>query len=284
MKLKPLIITSVTLLIIIILIVFIKSQTKAQIIPSEPIGAQYTDSNFFLSGVKQSQVKPATVKIAGLIVPHHLLAKDIIASTYTYASNGQYKNIVVLSPDHFSAGKTEVSTTDRDFATVFGLVSSDKTLAQKLKALSFVSEGDFFYREHGLGAQLPFIKYYFPQAKITAITFKPTTSQDKLDQIIKVLKDNLPPDSLIIQSTDFSHYLTPTEADLKDVETINAIKSNDVLNLKQPENIDSRAALYIQSRLQTDFFKTTPVVLEHKNSQAYTKELVTSSTSYVSVA
>ncbi len=284
MKLKPVIITSVTLLIILIVIVFIKSQTKAQVINSEPISAQYTDTSLFLSPIKQSQIKPATVKIAGLIVPHHLLAKDVMANTYAYAAKGQYKNIVILSTDHFSAGKTEVSTTERDFGTVFGLVSSDKTITHKLKSLSFVSEGNFFYREHGLGAQLPFIKYYFPQAKVVAITFKPTTSQDKLDQVIKMLKDNLPPNSLIIQSTDFSHYLTPTEADLKDVETISAINNNDVLKLRQPENIDSRAALYIESSLQADFFKTTPVVLEHKNSQAYTKEPVTSSTSYVSVA
>ena len=284
MKSKKLIIISVALLLALITIVATRNKTKVQVVSRPIISAQYNDTTLFLSPIKQSHIKPATDTVTGLIVPHHLLATDMIANTYAYAANGKYQNIVVLSPDHFSTGKTEVSVTDRDFATVFGTVATNQEITHKLKTLSFVGDGDFFYREHGLGAQLPFIKYYFPQAKVIAITFKPTTSQDKLDQIIAILKQSLGPDSLIIQSTDFSHYLSPKEAELKDVETIKAINDNQVLSLNQPANIDSRAALYVESSLQTDFFKNKPTILEHKNSQAYTKEAVTSSTSYVSVA
>lgn len=254
-------------------------------LPTQPLAAQYTDTALFLSPIKQTTIKPATSTVTGLIVPHHLLAKDLMAEAYAYASSGQYQTIVLLSPDHFNAGKTEVSTTDRDFSTVFGTVATDKNIVNQLKKLSFIGNGNFFYREHGLEAQLPFIKYYFPKTKVVALTFKPTVSQDKLDQIITVLKNNLPPDSLIVESTDFSHYLTPAQAALKDSESIKTITDNgDALALNQPDNVDSKAALYIESTLERDFFKNSSKILEHKNSQDYTKETVTSSTSYLVAA
>lgn len=251
---------------------------------SEPMGEEYNDANFFLSAIKQTKTQPATIEATGLIVPHHLLAKDLIADSFAYISANQYKDIVLLSPDHFLAGRSEISVTDRDFSTVFGVVATDKSIVYQLKKLPFVSEGDFFYREHGLQAQLPFLKYYFPDAKVIAITFQPSVSRAKLDQVVSVLKNTLPPNSLIVQSTDFSHYLTPAQASLKDAETIKTINAENlsaILGLKQPSNLDSIAALYVQTALQTEFFQAQPTILNHKNSQDYTSETVTSSTSYV---
>ena len=285
---EPIIITAL-LLIILAVPIFIK-ESRLTPVPNklglrELISAQYTDSSLFLSEIKQTKVTPATTTVTGLIVPHHLLAKNIIADTYSYASAGKYQTIVLLSPDHFLAGKSNVSVSDRDFSTVFGVVSSDQTITQELKKLSFASEADFFYREHGLQAQLPFIKYYFPEAKVVAITFKPSTSVAELNQVIKTLEQNLSANSLIVQSTDFSHYLDPAQAAIKDTETINTIiNQGDILKLNQPANIDSVAALYIEAKLQQDFFKNAPLILDHQNSQVYTTEKVTSSTSYLAIA
>lgn len=254
---------------------------------NKPISAQYTDGSVFLSAIKNAKTQPTSKIINGLVVPHHLLAVDVIANSFSYISLGDYKNIVLIGPDHFSAGEKEISVTERDFLTVFGTVATDKKIVKKLKELPFVGEGDFFYREHGLGAELPFLKYYFPDVKVTAITFKSTVSKDKLDQVIAILEKNLTPNSLVIESTDFSHYLTGSEAEIKDAESISVIESEDaarVLNLNQPSNIDSRAALYVQAVLQKDFFKTSPLILEHKNSQDYTAEKVASSTSYLAAA
>lgn len=286
-KKVAIIIAAVLALLAILALIFSKVNPVESRETDQPVSAQYTDGSLFLSALKQTKTEPTTAAISGLIVPHHLLALDIIADTFTYASRGNYQNIVLLSPDHFSVGEKEISVTERDFSTVFGTVATDKKIASRLKALSFMGEGDFFYREHGLGAALPFIKYYFPDAKIIALTFKPTVSKDKLDEVIAILEKNLAPNSLIIQSTDFSHYLAPAQAALKDAEAIAAIESEDaarVLNLNQPSNIDSRAALYVQAVLQKDFFKTSPLILEHKNSQDYTAEKVASSTSYLAAA
>ncbi|MFA5184494.1 MAG: AmmeMemoRadiSam system protein B [Patescibacteria group bacterium] len=254
---------------------------------AEPIGKQYSDPSLFLSPIKQAPQTAVAGVVTGLIVPHHLLAKDLVAQAFAAAAPGRYRRIILMSPDHFDAGRTAISVTERNFSTVFGEVQTAAEISRQLKKLSFVSEGDFFYREHGLQAVLPFIKYYFPAAEIVALTFKPTVSQAELDQIIAILAKELPADSLVIQSTDFSHYLTPAQAAERDAQTIAALSAGDparMLNLNQPDNIDSLAAQYVQARLQADLFGAPLKVLDHKNSQDYTTEVVTSSTSYLAAA
>lgn len=247
-----------------------------------PVAAQYTDASTFLSPIKQDKTVAAAGTVTGLIVPHHLLAKDLAVKLFAYASAGKYSRIVLLSPDHYDAGKKPISVTSLDFSTVFGQVKTDQAIVGEIKKLSFVGEGDFFYREHGLQVELPLIKYYFPAAEVTAITFKPTVLKEELDSIINILKQNLPADSLVIQSTDFSHYLNPEQAEKRDQETLDILNQNDpvrILLLNQPENIDSVAAMYVQSSLQK-YFSSSLNILEHRNSQAYTTEPVVSSTSY----
>lgn len=298
MKTKKIIFAVAIIPLCLACFLFFKSQTSESAhlvsesagidsVKNQPIGAQYTESSLFLSEIKKTKLKPATETVTGLIVPHHLLAKDMIVNAFAYAATGKYQTIVLLSPDHFQAGQSELSTTERDFSTVFGTVETEKNISHQIKKLSFVGEGDFFYREHGLQAQLPFIKYYFPQTKIVAIAFKPTINKNKLDQVIEILEKTLPLNSLIIQSTDFSHYLTPAQAAERDLKTIAVINNKDqgkILELNQPDNLDSAASLYVQATLQENFFKAQANILEHKNSQDYTLEKVTSSTSYLTTA
>ncbi len=271
--------------------VYTSSQPVSQkinhsVVESTPFGSQYTDKALFLSAIKQVKAAHLQAPVTGVIVPHHLLAIDLIAKTFAGIASNNYKNIVLLSPDHFNAGQSNISITERNFETVFGELQTDANLSRKLKQLPFVREGDFFYREHGLQASLPFIKYYFPEAHVTAMTFKPTVSRDELDQVISVVAKELPPDSLIVQSTDFSHYLAPVLANDFDKESIAAITSENpevILKLKQPEHLDSVAALYLQPSLQKNLLHSKPIIRDHKNSQDYTEDTVTSSTSYLTV-
>lgn len=252
-----------------------------------PIGAQYADASLFLSPIKQSRITAAAGTVTGLIVPHHLLAKELAVEAFAYAAAGRYKAVVLLSPDHFDSGRSAVSVTERDFSTVFGTVETEASIAQKLKRLPFVSEGDFFYREHGVQAELPFIRYFFPDAKVMALAFKPAVSKDELDKVIAILEKELPSASLIVQSTDFSHYLAPAQADQRDAETLAVLRQEmpeKILGLRQPDNIDSLAAQYVNARLQADFFHSPLKILDHKNSQDYTAAKVASSTSYIAAA
>lgn len=285
-----------SLIIFIVFTIIYSSQIKNNLdnsveikntVDQQPIGMLYSDASVFLSALPNAKTEFATGTVTGIIVPHHLLAKDLAAEVFSFVSRANYRVIVLLSPDHYSAGKTKVSVTERNFSTIFGELGSAREIVQKLKELPFVSEGNFFYREHGLQAELPFIKYYFPNTPVVALTFKPGISQLELNQMVEILKTELPVNSLIIQSTDFSHYLSPNQAAEKDQETLKILNQADykkILELNQPANIDSLAASYVQASLQKELFQTSLKVINHKNSQDYTNEKISSSTSYITAA
>ncbi|MBP9822117.1 MAG: AmmeMemoRadiSam system protein B [Candidatus Pacebacteria bacterium] len=248
------------------------------------IAAQFEEKPLFLSPIKQAKSEPARYLVTGITVPHHLLARDLIAKGFDYASANKYDSIVLLSPDHFNLGDSNISTTVSNFSTVFGVIQNNSVVTKFLKKLPFVHEQNFFYREHGLGAELPFVKYYFPESKIIILTFKEVTPKKELDQVVDELKKILPKNSLIVQSTDFSHYLTPENAEIYDRETIKVLNEavpDKLWDLKQPSNMDSIASQYVQSKLQKEFFGSKLKIIDHKNSQDYTKQKITSSTSYI---
>ncbi len=252
--------------------------------PLGPIPAQFTDKSLFLSPIRQASGPIGAGRITGLTVPHHLLARDLIAQAFNFAWSAKPSQILLVSPDHYYLGATNVSVSGRDFATILGDVAADRDAISKLKDLPFVREQDFFYREHGVQAELPYIKYYFPDAKVIVLTFKDTTPKPQVDQVVDKLKTVLTPDSLVVQSTDFSHYLTASEAEKRDKATLSVLAAGDpdiIWNLNQPSNLDSIASMYLQARLQKEHYGCAAEILAHKNSQAYTDESVTSSTSYI---
>ena len=253
----------------------------------ELIPAQFPDTSLFVNALRQVYAAPLPARVSGITVPHHLLATDVIANTFARASNGSYDTIVLLSPDHFSLGVTDISVSESGFSTALGDIVPDTTIARAMEQLSFVSPEHFFYREHGLQAETPFIRYYFPHARIVAFTFKETTPKTELDAFIQALEPLLTGRTLVVQSTDFSHYLTKAAASGKDDQTMRVINADDadkVFSLNQPANLDSIAAQYVQMRVQQDVFHARPLIVEHGNSQDYTNEPVAQTTSYIAQA
>jgi poly-gamma-glutamate synthesis protein (capsule biosynthesis protein) len=257
---------------------------EPEILQTMTVPPQFDDKSLFLTPIKFSTTTPGSNTVTGITVPHHLLAADLIANAFKFASAARPGQILLVSPDHFNLGQTDVSVSQSDFSTVFGIIDTDKQAAQSLLKLPFVTTQDFFYREHGLGAELPFVKYFFPKAKIIALTFKESTPKAELEQTVELLKKILAKDALVVQSTDFSHYLTPGDAFVRDQQTIAVLKSGNpeqLFDLNQPDNLDSIACQYVQTRLQNEFFSSKLQILAHKNSQNYTQEKLTSTTSYI---
>jgi poly-gamma-glutamate synthesis protein (capsule biosynthesis protein) len=251
----------------------------------QSIPAQFPSKPIFLSAIRKAQVPDLPQrKVSGITVPHHLLARDLIAKAFVIASRGSCKRVVVISPDHYNLGRTDISVADGNFATAFGVIETDRTLTSRLTEAPSVSTSDFFYREHGIQAILPFVKYFFPRARVVAITFKERTNKKELNAFINLLETVLDRETLIVQSTDFSHYLPAEVANVKDAETIAVIGSGDpqkVFSLHQPDNLDSRASQYVQMRIQQDLFGASPQILDHRNSQGYTGQKLAKTTSYI---
>lgn len=251
-----------------------------------PFPRFYQDGALFERAMrKAANAEPASERPSGIVVPHHLLADELVALGFRAAAGFDYKRIVILSPDHFRAADKLFATTTHDFETVFGKVAIDRGAVETL-----VGNGDLiersclFGKEHGVQALLPFIRRTFPQASIVPVAISIRSGRADWDRLAAALEPILDADTLVVESTDFSHYLPQHEARTFDQQTLNVLASGDldqIAALRQPSHADSVSALYIQTKLQQRVFSAAPLVIANDNSQSYSDEHVAETTSYM---
>jgi AmmeMemoRadiSam system protein B len=235
----------------------------------------YRDREVFLSAVAAE--KPgdtaASSRVTGIGVPHHLLAANLIARGFWTAARNSYERIIIVSPDHFGRSRRPFATTRRSFETPFGRIQNDGAVADALLASrNLFDESDLFDKEHGVGALLPFVKHFFPNAKVAVVAASYASTRADWDRAVEQLNKFADDQTLIVQSTDYSHYLPLERAIRRDQETLNVIASGDLnaLNgLIQPDHLDSKAAQYIQMRLQAEVYKAAATVIANRDSTDY---------------
>ena len=246
----------------------------------------YAKADIFSSSIEAARASPIRKRrVSGLTVPHHLLAADLIARGFLVAEGQRHDKIVILFPDHFKKTKRPFATTRRSFETVFGpIANGEDDTSRLLEGEAPVEESDLFAKDHGIGALLPYVRYFFPDTPVVPIAVSITSTREQWEQLIAALDPVITRDTLILQSTDFSHYLTRDEAIRHDQQVLNVIASGDmdaVAKLLQPAHLDSRGAQYIQMRLQEKHFGSQPVVIANKNSQDYASGAMAETTSYI---
>jgi len=250
----------------------------------EAFAPLFPDPELFLAAIGQCRVKPLPQKISGLTVPHHLLAADLMAGAFARVQGQHYRRIIILSPDHFSRSQSPFAVTRRDFETSLGRLATDRPAVNRLLANPLVTESSLFSHEHGVQALLPFIAHYCPGALIVPIAIRYNSRPAEWDSLARTLAPLLTPETLLVQSTDFSHYLTAPEARRRDQETLRVLSGGDpreVLSLREPDHLDSRGCQYLQLLLQRQVFGAGPTVIANRNSQEYTTEPVKKTTSYI---
>jgi AmmeMemoRadiSam system protein B len=244
----------------------------------------FTDRQVFVDAIRTCRAQPLPQKINGVTVPHHLLAADLIAGAFSRLQGKGYRRIIIVSPDHFSRSASPFAVTRRDFDTVLGKLVTDKAAVCQLLVNPLVTESSLFSQEHGVRALLPFITHYFPRALIVPIAIHLTSHPADWDSLAQTLTPLLTPDTLLVQSTDFSHFLTQEEARQRDQETLRVLSGGDpqqVLTLTEPSHLDSRACQYLQLLLQRQVFGAGPTVIADRNSQEYATEPLKKTTSYI---
>ena len=273
-----------TLLVTLILLLIGACSKTDQPPGKEAFQPLYRDRAVFVSAMAGCRGGPVPQKISGLTVPHHLLAADLIALAFAKVQGRKYRRIVILSPDHYSRSKSPFAVTRRDFETVLGRVATDRAAVDQLLKNPLVSESALFSQEHGVQALLPFIAHYCPGARVVPIAIRRTSHPADWDALAETLAPLLSPDTLLVQSTDFSHYLPQPVARRRDQETLRVLSGGDpkqVLTLSEPAHLDSKACQYLQLRLQREVYGAGPTVAANRNSQEYTTEPLAKTTSYI---
>ncbi|MFZ2969713.1 MAG: AmmeMemoRadiSam system protein B [Minisyncoccia bacterium] len=263
----------------------IKSQTGFQNLPkiADLHYSFFSQKEFYdkaFEGLKSSGSREENIK--GLIVNHHLLAPDLIAEALSKVSSEKNITVVLISPNHFFAGRGQVISSLYDWQTPYGVLEADKQLIKKFqdKRLLNIEEWSF-EKEHGISNLVAFIKKTLPNAKIVPLIVKDTFSIQAGNVFAENLDKILPLDSLVVSSLDFSHYLPSSAADFHDEKSLAVLSDFDYEGIKFLD-IDSKPALriflkYLDRRNALNFN-----LLAHSNSAKILKdENMSEVTSYV---
>lgn len=164
-----------------------------------------------------------------LIVPHagYIYSGYTANLAYVCASKASYERIVVIGPSHRvyleGASLSQYDTYESPCGDLDIDVSLCGTLREKFSFLTHLPEA---HAEHSTETQIPFIQHYFPHTKVIEIVYGKMDVHD-LSSLIDTLLDM--EKTLVVISTDLSHFYTQEEANVLDSICIEAIKT---LNLE----------------------------------------------------
>lgn len=174
-----------------------------------------------------AQVKETGPVPKALIAPHagYRYSGPVAASAYGRVRDGRgrIERVVLLGPAHRVPVRGMATTTAESFDTPFGPVAIDREAIAKLEKLPRVFASDRAHEdEHSLEVHLPFIKATLGDVKVVPIAVGDATIEEVAD-VLDALWGG--PETLIVVSSDLSHYLDYPSARALDAETTRAIES-----------------------------------------------------------
>ena len=181
--------------------------------------------NELFGGVEPAQARLGFPK--ALIVPHagYIYSGGVAAHAYEElaAARGLVKRVVMLGPVHRVPVRGLAIPSDEAFATPLGLVPIDRAALDHVRGLPQVVTSDRAHlQEHALEVQLPFL-----QRQLGNFALAPFAVGDATAQEVAQVMDRLwgGPETLVVISTDLSHYHPYAQARAIDGATLGRIGS-----------------------------------------------------------
>ena len=190
-------------------------------------------------------------KIYAAIVPHagYAYSGPVAATVYNALKKTSVKNVVLVGPSHQEALEGAV-TFKEDWSTPLGTINVKPIEGLENK------DNDF---EHSLEVQVPFMQKVFGKFTLQPIMYGQTSGKELFGILEGTEK------SLIVVSSDLSHYHPYETAIKKDKTTINAILSLDSSKLLKTGDacgITGILALIMLAKKH----KWKPLLLDYRNS------------------
>ncbi|MDD5045309.1 MAG: AmmeMemoRadiSam system protein B, partial [Candidatus Omnitrophica bacterium] len=143
------------------------------------------------------------------------------------------ENIVILGPNHTGYGEMFSLMNEGSWQTPLGNIEVNNALAKAILNGSRLIKEDTLAHvyEHSIEVELPFLQFQAKDFKITPIIVGPTGLEDykEVGQAIAkaILDNNLKSSTLIIASSDMTHYEAQNTAKEKDTKAIEAVLNLD---------------------------------------------------------
>jgi len=191
--------------------------------------------------------RPITDAILAVVAPHAGYAYSGPVAAYTYAAlkGRKYSRVVVIAPSHFeSFDYTSIYDGDA-YATPLGNVPIDKAFAAQLAQMSpsmKLSEHGHSPTsagaEHAIEVQLPWLQKVLGSFQLVPIVMGNQSYENSRALGVALAKLIAGGDTLIVASSDLSHYHPSNEAVRMDHKSLNALESWDYFSMSR--NFEAR--------------------------------------------
>ena len=221
---------------------------------SKLLSCSFFDNASFIMWDNRAEDYPSDKSILAGVVPHHLTAGHLISGFFRAAakSREEVETVVIIATSHYE-GRDALYTTFSDWDSPYGVVETDREIAEAFcDKLGAVTDDERLETDHAAASHIPFVKHYFPEAKAACLLVAPSFDTKTPQRIAEALY-SLPEKEkyLFLFSIDFSHYLSPEEADSRDRITREAVEERDYKRIEgfKNDNVDSPFCLSAYLRL-----------------------------------
>ena len=203
--------------------------------PDEPKELKSLVHDCFMHQFGPGKIPPdeSTKKIFGIICPHagYVYSGPIACHSFYKISSIPIELFIIIGPNHWGIGCNVASMRDCIWETPLGNVEVDSESVKELSNISGIIELDFFshIKEHSLEVQIPILQEVFSKGfKILPIVLIDQTKNTAIELgrcIAKIAKKK---NSMIIGSSDFTHYEENNFAHKQDMALIEPILTLDL--------------------------------------------------------
>ncbi len=177
--------------------------------------------------------------IRGVIAPHagYVYSGGVAACGFKAIQNQDIDKVILIGSSHnFYLDKAAIDGHDA-WQTPLGQVEIDSDLRDKLINNSlFEINSEAHQPEHSLEVEVPFLQTVLKGFKLLPILVSSSISSDDLEKISQALGEYIDKRTLIVVSTDMSHYPEYDQANQVDGKVIEAILSGQVSNVRETIN------------------------------------------------
>ena len=196
-----------------------------QFYPGDPDQLAQSVENFLSSRTTDD----ASAQPKALIVPHagYIYSGACAGQAYRTLKPfaDQIKHVVLLGPCHRVAVQGIAATTAQYWETPLGQVPINRQALETSLNLPHVHENDQAHEfEHSLEIHLPFLQQILPEFTLSPFAVGAASNQQVAELLDKLWGG---PETLIVISTDLSHFLTYDQASKLDGSTAHAIENLD---------------------------------------------------------
>jgi AmmeMemoRadiSam system protein B len=181
--------------------------------------------------------------LVGVIAPHagYMYSGPVAASAFaSLGSQGRgFKRVLLIGPPHYVPVRGIAAPSSQTFATPLGEINIDRAAIAALLDAGLVTIDDRAHApEHSLEVELPFLQHALGHFQLIPLLVGDATPEQTAS-VIGAVSDTR---TLLVVSTDLSHYLDDASARARDLATAAAIERFDFTRLG-PEDACGFAAL-----------------------------------------